>query len=220
MTVPTPATGIWFFPDRPAGELVEAIVHAERCGLDEVWLGDEGPAREPFAVLAAAATRTRRIRLALGVTNPYVRHPGVAVAAAATIAELAGGRVTLGVGAGGAMSLGPFGLDVDSPIGSVRDFVAIARASRSGRAVDGYLPSDLAVAPVAPEVPIFLGARGPRLNRLASEVADGAFVAGMPPFRFAEVAEWARSVRPIDIAVYPSVALDDAARERHRPEMI
>jgi hypothetical protein len=72
---------------------------------------------------------------------------------------------------------------------------------------------------VAP-VPVFVGARGPRLNRLASASADGAFVAGMPPFRYDEVVGWARSVRPIDIALYPSAAFTAADRERHRPEMI
>lgn len=216
----TPATGVWFFPDRPAGELIDAIVHAEHCGLDEVWLGDEGPARDPFTVLAAAAVRTERIRLGLGITNPYVRHPGVTVAAAATIAEVARGRIVLGVGAGGAMSLAPFELHADRPVAAVRDFVAIARASRAGTAVGGYVPSDIAVAPVAPPVPVFVGARGRRLNTLASELADGAFVAGMPPFRFGEVIGWARSARPIEIALYPSAALDDAGRDRHRPEMI
>jgi hypothetical protein len=55
---------------------------------------------------------------------------------------------------------------------------------------------------------------------LASEAADGVFVAGMPPFRFGEAIGWARSVRPIDVALYPSAALDEAGRERHRPEMI
>ena len=48
-------TGVWFFPEASAPELVDAVVEAERLGLDEVWLGDEGPAREPFTVLAAAA---------------------------------------------------------------------------------------------------------------------------------------------------------------------
>jgi 5,10-methylenetetrahydromethanopterin reductase len=215
-----PRTGIWFFPDHPAGQLVDAIAHAEAVGLDEVWLGDEGPAREPFAVLAAAATRTTTIGLAIGVTNPYVRHPALATASMATISELAGGRSVLGVGAGGAMSLGPFELAAERPVAAVERFLRIARAGRDGSPTDGYVPSDLAVAAAAPAVPVFVGARGPRLNRLASETADGAFVAGMPPFRYDEVIGWARSVRPIEIALYPSVAFDDAAIERHRPESI
>ena len=71
-------TGVWFFPDAPSASIVETIVAAEQLGLDEVWLGDEGPARDPFALLAAAAHVTRRIRLGIGVTNPYLRHPTVA----------------------------------------------------------------------------------------------------------------------------------------------
>lgn len=220
MTTPEPATGVWFFPDRAAPELVDAIVHAERLGLDEVWLGDEGPAREPFTVLAAAAQRTSTITLAVGITNPYVRHPASTVASMATIAELAGARTVLGVGAGGTLSLAPFELAAERPVADIERFIEIARACSAGTATDGYVPSDLAVAPVAPRVPVFVGARGPRLNTLASERADGAFVAGMPPFRYDEVIGWARSKRSIDIALYPSVAFDAAARERHRPDAI
>ena len=48
-------TGLWILPDRPVGELLQAVLDSERQGLDEFWLGDEGPAREPFSVLAAAS---------------------------------------------------------------------------------------------------------------------------------------------------------------------
>lgn len=216
------ATGVWVFPDLPAPELVEVARHIEELGLDELWVGDEGPARDPFTVLAAAAVATQRIRLATGVTNPYVRHPGVTAASMLTIHELSGGRAVLGIGAGGHMSLSPFGLTARRPVERVREFIDTARAVAAGKPADGYTPPDVAVseAAVGTPMPLFVGARGPRLNRLASESADGAFVAGMPPFRYPAVIEWARSVRPIDVALYPSVAFTEAAAERHRPEMI
>ena len=217
-----PAVGVWVFPDVPAPELVEVARHIEDLGLDELWVGDEGPARDPFAVLAAAAVVTDRIRLATGVTNPYVRHPGVAAASMLTIHELSGGRAVLGVGAGGQMSLAPFGLEALRPVDRVGEFLDFARAVATGTPAAGYSPPDVAVteASAGAPLPLFVGARGPRLNRLASERADGAFVAGMPPFRYLEVVGWARSVCPIDIALYPSVAFTDEAVERHRPEMI
>ena len=217
-----PAVGVWVFPDAPAPELVDLARHVEDLGLDELWVGDEGPAREPFAVLAAAAVATERIRLAIGVTNPYVRHPGVAAAGMLTIHELSGGRAVLGVGAGGQMSLSPFGLQAIQPTGRVREFLDVARAVATGTPAQGYSPPDVAVTEAAAgaPLPLFVGARGPRLNRLASERADGAFVSGMPPFRYSAVVGWARSVRPIDIALYPSVAFTEEAVERHRPEMI
>lgn len=218
----SPDVGVWLFPEAPAGELVDLAVTAERSGFDEFWVGDEGPARDPFAVLAAASMATERIRLATGITNPYVRHPGVAAASMLTVHELSGGRAVLGVGAGGQMSLAPFGISPERPRERVAEFLDVARAVASGRSAAGYTRPDVAVdeAAVGVPMPLFVGARGERLNRLASSRADGAFIAGLPPFRYEEVIGWARSAHPIAIALYPSVAFTDEAVERHRPEMI
>lgn len=217
-----PRTGIWLFPDRPAHELVDLVVAAEAAGLDEFWLGDEGPAREPFTVLGAAATVTNTITLATGITNPYVRAPGLAATTALTIHELSGGRMILGVGAGGQLSLDPLELRADKPLGHVRSFIATARAATAVEVGPGYRPNDYAIdtSRIDPPLPVFVGARGPRLNKLASEVADGAFVAGLPPARFGDVIGWARSIRDISIALYPGVAFDEQTMERQRPQMI
>ena len=215
-------TGIWLFPEAPAPELVALTQRAEAAGLEEIWLGDEGPAREPFTVLAAAAGVTSHIRLGVGVTNPFVRHPGLAATTMLTVHELSQGRAILGVGAGGQMSLSPFGIEPSRPVSRVRDFLSIARAVHDRSAAAGYVPPDTAIDASAAgrRMPLYVGGRGPRINQLASEVADGAFVAGLPPFRYPEVIGWARSIRPIDIALYPSVAFDEASIEHHRPEMI
>lgn len=217
-----PSTGVWLFPEAPAPQLVEVIRHAENLGLDEFWLGDEGPAREPFSVLAAAAVKTERIRLAVGVTNPYVRHPGLAASSMLTIHELSGGRAILGVGAGGQMSLGPFGLAAVRPLKRIEEFISIVRAVSDRAATEHYQPPDTAIDAEAAggPLPVYVGGRGPKINTLASAVADGVFVAGLPPFRYSEVIGWARSVRRADVALYPSVAFDEAAIEDHRPEMI
>lgn len=215
-----PRTGIWLFPDRPAPELVRLIVLAEELGLDEVWVGDEGPAREPFTVLAAAALATSRIRLAVGVTNPYVRAPALVATTMLTVHELSGGRAVLGVGAGGSLSLAPFEMRADRPVEHIRRFLEVADAVAEGRPAPGYHPTATAIRSAGPPVPIFVGARGPRLNQLASELADGAFVSGLPPFRYREVIGWARSVRPIEIALYPSVAFGPEAREHLRPDLV
>ena len=47
-------TAAWLFPEASSAALVDAIVAAEDAGIDELWLGDEGPSRDPFSVLAAA----------------------------------------------------------------------------------------------------------------------------------------------------------------------
>jgi 5,10-methylenetetrahydromethanopterin reductase len=211
--------GVWLFPAAPAGELVAAAAQAEQLGLDEFWLGDEGPAREPFAVLAAAAGATSRITLAIGITNPYVRPPALTATTALTIAELAGGpeRVILGLGAGGSLSLDPFGLRPTHPLASVRQAIATIRSVCAGEAGIGYEPVEHAMHG---HLRLYVGARGERLNRLAAAEADGAFVAGIPPFHYDRVLSWVRSERPIEVALYPSAAFTTADVERSRPQML
>jgi 5,10-methylenetetrahydromethanopterin reductase len=214
----TVRTGVWFFPDAPPGELVDAAMAMEAADLDELWLGDEGPARDPFAVLAAVAVRTERLHLGIGVTNPYLRHPAVTAATAATIHELSGGRMTLGLGAGGSIALDPVGIRPTHPLADSQAAFKVTRAVLDGRAVEGYAPPAHAVR--APDLPVVIGARGERFNRWASEAADGVFLAGIPPTFQAEAAGWARSVRAIPLHSYVSACLDDDERERTRPRLI
>jgi 5,10-methylenetetrahydromethanopterin reductase len=214
-----PRVGVWLFPEAPAAELVETFVAAEELGLDEVWIGDEGPAhRDPFAVLAAAAVRTSRIALGVAVTNPYLRHPAVTASAMASVAELSGGRAILGLGAGGGVALDPVGIARTEPLKRTRDAVRVARAVVGGQATEGYRPPGGA-ARHAP-LPIFIGARGEAFNRYASAAADGAFLGGIPFADLGTVVGWARSVRPVDIALYPSVIFDGEDLEWARPRFI
>jgi len=213
--------GLWFFPSMPAPRLVDVIVAAEAAGVDEIWLGDEGPAREPFSVLAAAAGRTERILLGIAVTNPFVRPPGLTAATAQTLAELSGGRFRLGIGAGGHLSLAPFGLSAEGPPGpvaAVTRLIAACRDAAAGRPGDDWAPAPFAVSGHA--VPVYVGARRERLNRLASTAADGVFLGGIPPFRFAAVLEWARAEGAPAVALYPSAALGPAGVEENRPLMV
>jgi 5,10-methylenetetrahydromethanopterin reductase len=211
-------TGVWFFPDVAGPKIVETLIAAEALGLDEVWLGDEGPARDPFALLAAAALPTRRIRLGVAVTNPYLRHPATTAASALTVHELSGGRMMLGIGPGGDLALKPAQVERTRPLAAVRRAVRIIRAVSRGEQTEGYTPAPHAV--VAPELPIFVGARGEAFNRFASEAADGAFLAGIPRSRLGATAAWARSTRPIDLAIYASAVFDSASLEAIRPRMI
>lgn len=198
--------------------MIEFIQQAEALGLDEVWLGDEGPARDPLSVLAAAATRTRSIRLGVGITNPYVRHPAMTAVSMMTVHELSGGRAMLGLGVGGNLALGPLGITPVHPLATVRTALRTIRAVVRGERNDGYSPP--ATAMTAPDLPLYIGSRGPLINRLASRAADGAFVAGLPVSQLAEVVGWARSVRDIPIALYVNVAFEAEDVERARPQMV
>jgi 5,10-methylenetetrahydromethanopterin reductase len=206
-----PRLGVWLYPDAPARRLVDAVVTAEVLGLDEVWIADEGVAREPVPLLAAAATRTESIRLAAGITTPLLRHPGALASSFATLDELSEGRAVLGLGLGGHESLGPFGISPDRPVAVLGDAIRTARAVLGRRPDDGYEPPPHA-AP-ARDVPLWVGARGPQLTRLAARVADGLFLSGCSPEELGRIVPDVRSVRPdLELALYHSASEETDGR--------
>ncbi len=183
-----------------------------------MWLGDEGPgSRDPFAVLAGAALRTSKITLGVAVTNPYLRHPAVTAAVAMTIQELSGGRAVLGLGAGGDLSLGPAHIARDQPLLRLSEAIEIIRSVASAQRGDGYSPPPHAFSS---PVPLFIGARGERLNRLASSQADGAFLGGIPLSMLEPTLAWVRSVRAIDVALYFNAVFDAAELDEIRPRLL
>lgn len=213
-----PRTGVWFFPDAESRRTVELARQAERLGLDDLWLGDEGPARDPFAILSAAALATDRLRLGIAVTNPYLRHPASTAVAAMTLHELSGGRAILGIGPGGGIALNPVHIPRERPLARTREAVRIIRAVAAGRATDGYAPPPKAFT--VPDLPVWIGARGEGFNRFASEAADGSFVAGIPLPLQATVIGWNRSIRPIEVALYVSAVFDPGEVEAVRPRLV
>jgi alkanesulfonate monooxygenase SsuD/methylene tetrahydromethanopterin reductase-like flavin-dependent oxidoreductase (luciferase family) len=234
-----PATGVWIYPEATVDELVDAVVAADRAGLDEVWIADEGVMRDPVVVFAAAAERTERVRMGIGITTPALRHPGAIAATAASLDELSGGRVMLGFGVGGGQSLDPFGLTVDRPVGLIRDALCTARAVLDRRDDVGYVVTPHA-AP-ARAVPLYVASRGEQINRLASRSADGVFLSGFAPDRLDEVVGWVRSEGSPRVALYQSARFATSAAadptsvsgspvevagflrhvvERHRPDSI
>ena len=170
-----PRIGVWLFSDAPAAELAAAVVRADEAGLDELWIADEGAPREPVPVLCYAAARTKRIKLGVGITSPFLRHPGAIGSTLATLDELSNGRAMLGLGVGGALALDPFGLHIDKPVAAVRDAIRIARAVIRRESCEGYEPPHHAGP--ARDLPILVGARGEQMLRLASRDAGSMLFA-------------------------------------------
>jgi alkanesulfonate monooxygenase SsuD/methylene tetrahydromethanopterin reductase-like flavin-dependent oxidoreductase (luciferase family) len=193
---------VWLFPDATVDDLVDAVVAAEEEGLDEVWIADEGVMRDPVVVFAAAAARTERVGLGIGITTPALRHPGAIAATVASLDELTGGRVMLGVGVGGELSLGPFGVQVERPVALIRDALRIARAVLRREDADGYTVP--AHAAPARDVPLYVASRGEQINRLASREADGVFLSGLTDEGIGRVLDWARSGGAPTVALYQS----------------
>lgn len=195
--------GIRIPPCRPVSEVADAVVAAEAAGFAVAWIPDSQFLwRDVWAALALAAERTSRIRLGTCVTNFETRHPAVTASAAATVAELAPGRVVLGVGSGDSAvkTIGrpPTRLaEMRRHLEQVRDLLAGDAVAYDGRKMR------LRAAPPG-RIPLYLAANGPNTLALAGELCDGVLtLTGITPAHVSGIfdrlaAGAARAERPLD----------------------
>jgi F420-dependent oxidoreductase-like protein len=205
---------------------LDAVIAAERSGIDAIWLPSVPMSFDPLTLLAAAATRTERIVLGTGIVVSHGRHPATLVSQALAVAALAPDRLRLGVGTSHPFIVsGMLGLDFPPPLAHLREYVAVLRqllergaADFDGRFFRVHAPL---AAPPTP-LPIPISALRARMFRLAGEISDGAIAAWCPiPYllevALPELAQGARSAgrpRPPLVANVPVVVHRDRARVR------
>ncbi|WP_410673580.1 LLM class flavin-dependent oxidoreductase [Amycolatopsis sp. cmx-4-68] len=172
----------------------ENIAVAEELGYARAWVYDT-PQQSPdvWMTLALAAERTERIGLAPGVLVPSLRHPMVNAAATATLAALAPGRVAVSFGTGftGRRAMGYRAIPwsyMDSYIRAYRGLLRGDVVEWEGARMQMLHPGGHAPArPV--EVPVLIGALGPKGHRVAKELGDGLYVTLQLP-EFASEYSW------------------------------
>jgi alkanesulfonate monooxygenase SsuD/methylene tetrahydromethanopterin reductase-like flavin-dependent oxidoreductase (luciferase family) len=165
--------------DNPSVADVTALARAaEAAGADWLGLPDAFWWRDTWLLAAEAARVTRRLAVGPVVTNPYTRHRFVTLAAIATLQDLAGPRVFLGVGAGGSEVAGAARISrADAPERTV-ELAGLIRRVAAGQPLDQESGRTLEV-PLAP-TRLIVGGRGARMLRAAGEVADEALLWAVP----------------------------------------
>jgi alkanesulfonate monooxygenase SsuD/methylene tetrahydromethanopterin reductase-like flavin-dependent oxidoreductase (luciferase family) len=175
--------------------LHDAAVAAEEAGFDGVWMWDHlrvahGGGQgvpEVLTALAGIAATTRRIAVGPLVLNVANRHPGLLANSAATLQQIAGGRLLLGIGAGGgaatpyAREQTALGLPVPGDAERARRVAEAAQvlkllwAGGSPTFAGRYYTLDQAEGFLHPQPPppIIVGAFGERMARIAGQYADG-----------------------------------------------
>jgi 5,10-methylenetetrahydromethanopterin reductase len=174
------------FLDRPSlREQVELVRYAEQRGFESAWVCETRLVRDAMTPLAAFAQATSRIRLATGVVNNWTRTAGLMAMTLATLHELSGGRVMMGIGAYWDPLARNQGIRRRKHLSAMREYVTVVRRLLAMETVtyDGEvvkvqdLRLDLGegTAREAKDVPIYIGATGPRMLELAGEIGDGVF---------------------------------------------
>ncbi len=204
------------------------------------WFRNYGhEARGAMVTLAIAVHATKTIPIGLGITSPYMRHPTILASEACALDELSGGRFIMGMGTG---KVGVVYLEANlkeaTPVKVHREAAAIFRGVVKGGAFEfkGEI-FQCKVPAIGRErhghrdyIPIYFGATGPFMQRLAGEIADGLLLPGLTSSGFtrwsrgnlAKGFERAKRVPPRDFplggVILCSVSRDGRkAREAARP---
>ena len=175
-----PRSGVVLQGVYPPAEFETMVARIDELGFEHLWVTDSSlHARNSYAYLTLAAKASPRMRLGTAVTNPLTRHPAITAAAAATVDEISGGRMILGIGTGDrpllALGLKP------SPLASLRASIVAMRELWSGATVSvedrTFTLQDAHMRFAArADIPVFISASGPRTLELAGEIADGVIL--------------------------------------------
>ncbi len=172
----------------PAG-VEQLLEEAEAAGVDSFWTA-EAYGSDTLTPLAWWGARTTRIRLGTAICQLSARTPTALAMAALTLDHMSQGRLLLGIGASGPQVVeGWYGQAYPKPLERTREYVEIMRAVwarkepvtfegkhyqlpyAGGSGLGKALKST--VHPLRPDIPVFLGAEGPKNVALAAEIADG-----------------------------------------------
>ena len=176
----------------PIREGIEWWQLADGAGVDVIGLPDS-PAlvRELYVTSALCAEHTTRARILSSVTNPVSRDPSVTASALRTLAEIAPGRIALGIGTGDSAMWGVG--KKPAKLAHLRDYIVAVKqllrgeeAEYDGRRFKLQWADD--TAPV--EIPVIVAVAGPRVLQMSCEVADGMLLSmGFGPDNVAYVRE-------------------------------
>jgi 5,10-methylenetetrahydromethanopterin reductase len=189
MTTAIPAIGMRVSGAIPPRRCVDLAQAAEQAGLASVWFAENPFQRGVMATAGACATATERVRIGIGVVNPYGRHPTLIAMDFAALDELSGGRAILGIGSGIAAAVRRMGFADNRPVTAVREAIGVIRPMLAGEsatndgevfAVDGVRP---AFPPRRPAMPIYMAAAGERALRACAATADGLIISNLTPPR-------------------------------------
>jgi F420-dependent oxidoreductase-like protein len=203
-----------YWQAQPPPDFVEVAKEAESLGYDSVWTA-EAWGSDAFTPLAWIGAQTSKIKLGTSIVQMSARTPASTAMHTLTLDHLSGGRVILGLGVSGPQVVeGWYGRPFGKPLARTREYVSIIRkilAREEPVTNDGPhyplpyegegswglgKPLRSITHPLRADVPIYLGAEGPKNVALTAEIADGWLPLYYSPFRQEVYAESLGTLKP------------------------
>lgn len=172
-------------------DLVRLARQAESLGYDTLWIAEDYFYGGAFTTTTACAAATERIRLGIGVINPYTRNPALIAMEAGALDTASEGRLVLGLGASNRRWIQEMaGIPFEKPVTAMKETVEIINRLIAGEKVTykgkmfNITGVQLEFEPFRRHIPIHLGVKGPVTLSLAGQIADGVLlsVLSSPPY--------------------------------------
>lgn len=222
-------TGFGVWPAMTMAETMEATKVAEENGFESAWVVESSlnPGKDSISVLGGLAVTTQKIKLGTGIINIFSRTATLVASTAATLDDMSGGRMILGLGTGHRVMGQYHSVEFDDPLMRMREYVTTIKKLVAGEVCnfEGRFVSvknlKLNLQPVRKKIPIYVAAVSPKMARLAGEIGDGSFSVLNSPRQMeqliAEVKKGAeaagRSFNEVDIVCYlPAFIMEDYER--------
>jgi len=176
--------GIALMPGPPASRYAALARRCEELDFSRIWVPDERFWQAMSVLLTQVALATDRVELGSAVTDPYIRHPALTAQMMATLDELSGGRVVVGLGAG-ISGFDALGIERKRPIRALREATELMRRLWTGEAVDyrgemfRFHGAHLDFEPPRADIPVVIAGRGPQVLGLAGRIADGVMIGSL-----------------------------------------
>ena len=166
----------------PIRDGISYVRAAEEAGFEAVWQAESRLVREATVPMAAFAASTSTIKVGSGVVNTWTRNVGLLASTFVTLDDLAPGRIVLGLGAWWDPLASKVGISRTRPLQCMRETIAACRELFALKEVtfngdfvhlDGVRIDVVHGDTSARDIPIYVGATGPKMLELAGEIADG-----------------------------------------------
>ena len=205
---------------------IEMAKYAEEQGFTEIWQADTRLARDCIVLMSALLTETKRLRIGSGVLPIWTRNPAVIAATWSTMWELGGtvdgqSRVMCGIGAWWEPIASRVGEDRRRPLTAMREHVEALRALFTMEEVtyEGEIVRldrvrlDVAYGDTSPrDIPIYIGATGPKMLELTGEICDGAVL------NYVVSTEYIR--KAVDLVATGAARVGKSIDDVDRPELL
>jgi alkanesulfonate monooxygenase SsuD/methylene tetrahydromethanopterin reductase-like flavin-dependent oxidoreductase (luciferase family) len=183
----------------PVAGIVELSPVIEQAGFGAFWKG-ESNSTDPLILLSGIAARTKKLKLGTAIYHIYGRSPVTLGVQSATLQDLSGGRLLLGLGVANKTIASWHGGTFDRPLRRAREYIDIVRLTAAGERVEykGEIYTtgqrfQLSWKPSHPSFPIYLAGLGPQMTKLVGQISDGVFINMATPATIRAIADRVRA---------------------------